>query len=78
MSMSFQSLENMVLELFASVVDKGDPMVGLIIGSQLPFGKLCGTAEALLKHRSQDSGMNEECVGGGVKVVENRRFENPV
>jgi hypothetical protein len=59
MSMAFQELENRLLELFASVTDKDDPMAGLIIGSQLSFCKLCDTVEALCRHRTKD----EEVIG---------------
>jgi hypothetical protein len=60
MSMAFQELENRLLELFASVTDKDDLTVGLIIGSQLPFRKLCDTAEALCRHRTKDKEVTGE------------------
>lgn len=54
MCMAFQSLENRIVELFASLVDNEDPAVGLIVGSQLPFAKLSRTVEALCRHRTQN------------------------
>lgn len=59
MSMAFQELENRLLELFAAITNK-DPMVGLIIGSQLSFGKLCNTTEALCRHWTKDKEITEE------------------
>jgi hypothetical protein len=53
MTMAFQELERRLLELFASVTNK-DPLVGLIIGSQLPFRKLCDTTDALCRHKTKD------------------------
>lgn len=59
MTMAFQELENKLLELFASVTNK-DPMVGLIIGSQLSFGKLCDTTEAVCRHKTSHKEMVKE------------------
>ncbi|HTX21700.1 MAG TPA: hypothetical protein VMD27_07585 [Candidatus Aquilonibacter sp.] len=59
MTMAFQELENKLLELFASVTNK-DPMVGLIIGSQLSFRKLCDTTEAICRHKTDDKEMVKE------------------
>jgi hypothetical protein len=59
MTMAFQELENKLLELFASVTNK-DPMVGLMIGSQPSFGKLCNTTEAVCRHKTNDKEMVKE------------------
>jgi hypothetical protein len=59
MSMAFQELENRLLELFASLTGK-DPMVGLIVGSQLSFSKLCNVTEALCRFRTNDKEIAEE------------------
>jgi hypothetical protein len=59
MSMSFQELENTLLELLASLTNGADPTVGFIVGSTLPFRKLCQVIGALSMHRVQDADLNE-------------------
>jgi hypothetical protein len=59
MTMAFQELENKLLELFASVTNK-DLMVGIIIGSQLSFRRLCDTTEAICRHKTDDKEMAKE------------------
>lgn len=76
MSMAFQELENRLLELFASVSDSDDPMVGLIIGSQLPFRKLCDTAEALCRYRTKDDELIGEISAIVKKCAELERQRN--
>ncbi len=57
--MSFQGLENALLELFAGLNNKADPTAGFIVGSTLSFGKLSQVISALSKHRIQDADLNE-------------------
>ncbi len=59
MSMSFQELENSLLELFASLNNGADRTAGFIVGSTLPFRRLCQVIGTLSKHRVQDSDLNE-------------------
>jgi hypothetical protein len=63
MSMSFQALENALLELFAALNNKSDRTAGFIVGSTLSFGKMCQIISALSKHRIQDADLNE-CLSG--------------
>ena len=63
MTMSFQGLENSLLELFAALNNEADRTVGLIVGSALSFGKLCQVMGALSKHRIKDTDLNEYLSG---------------
>lgn len=63
MTMSFQELENSLLELFSGLNNDADRTVGLIVGSALSFGRLCQVIGAVSKHRIQDPDLNEYLSG---------------
>jgi hypothetical protein len=75
MSMSFQELENTLLELFAGLTNKADRTAGFIVGSTLSFGKLCQVISALSKHRIHDPDLNEWLSGilGKCQKLEGKR-----
>ena len=63
MTMSFQELENSLLELFSGLNNDADRTVGFIVGSTLSFGRLCQVIGAVSKHLIQDPDLNEYLSG---------------
>jgi hypothetical protein len=74
MSMSFQELENSMLELFASLINGKDPTSGYIIGTQLSFRKLCQVVGALVANKTEDTDLRE-CFAGILKLCQKHEEE---
>jgi hypothetical protein len=61
LSMVFQELENSLVWLFARLADPSHDTVGIIIASQLSFGRLSSVIAALVRYRTKDSRLVTRC-----------------
>jgi hypothetical protein len=61
LSMAFQELENSLIWLFARLTDPNHDTVGVIIASQLPFGKLTAVLAAIFRYRVKDPTLVDRC-----------------
>jgi hypothetical protein len=76
MIISFQELENFLLELFASLVNESDREIGLMIGSTMSFGNLCKVTEALSIHKFDDADLKESLAETLKKCQQNESERN--
>ena len=61
LSMVFQELENGLVWLFARLTDPNRDAIGMIIATQLPFGRLTAVIAALIRYRTKEADLVREC-----------------
>src|ERR1700686_3610335 len=61
LSMVFQELENGLTWLLARLTDPAHDTVGIIVASQLSFGRLTAVIAALFRYRTKDTELIHRC-----------------